>query len=305
VDSPAGKDPHRPCKVVICMTTHNRIDCARINLEIIKYNFPADWKVVHACSSPAYEKYLEDEFVPCQPLPLASGALNLLKRSLSRAVALYQPDYLVHLEGDTWILDFGVVQRFIEQLERDPASLVASSSWSVDKLPLWRWRWRVENSLLSAGKWLLAKGLRAIGLRFGLRETETLSTQFFIAKNRPQLVDALLALRTRDGFILENGLYRTIIGRFGKRAIIGMPEREPLRPACRWTCAGLSLYGQHWPTLIPNPVAGTAPDPGSHYDIPGKRETLLAAGWLRSGPHMQRLLSAPDLSYYNERASRC
>lgn len=304
MDSPAVDGTLPPRKVAICMTTHNRIDCARINLEIIKYNFPAQWKVVHACSNAGYEKYLEDEFVPCQPLPLTAGALNLFQQSLRRALELCRPDYLVHLEGDTWILDPGVLQRYIGQLERDPAALVAASSWSVDKLPLWQWRWQAENSLLSAFKWQLARALRGIGYRYGLRETDTLSTQFFIVKNDPRLIETLLGLRADDGFILENGLYQAIVRRFGRQAIVGMPEREPLRPAYRWICPALTLYGQHWPTLIPNPAAGTVPDPGSHYDIPGKRETLQAAHGLRGGPHMHRLLTAPDLAYYNEKAGR-
>jgi hypothetical protein len=306
VDSPAAMPPPgRPPRVAICMTTHNRIDCARINQEIIKYNFPPEWKIVHACSNAGYERYLEDELIRCEPLPLTAGALNLLQQSLRRAIELYQPEYLVHLEGDTWILDSEVVLRYARQLEQNPSALIAASSWSVDKLLLWQWRWQVEHSLLSAFKYRLARGLRPLGYNYGLRETETLSTQFFVAKNRPELVEALLNLSPDHGFVLENGLYRTMVERFGPAAILGMPEREPLRPAHRWICEPLSLYGQHWPTLIPNPVAGTPPDPGSHYNIPGKRETLQAAGWLRSGPHMQKLLTAPDLSYYNEKASRC
>jgi hypothetical protein len=93
--------------------------------------------------------------------------------------------------------------------------------------------------------------------------------------------------------------------RHGAAAIVGIPEAEPLRPAHRWLCEALTLYGQHWPTTIANPDPENPPDPGSHYDIPGKREILQRAPALRGGPHMQRLLTDPDLSYYNGKASRC
>ena len=41
---------------------------------------------------------------------------------------------------------------------------------------------------------------------------------------------ALASLEADDGYILENGFYKKIVGRFGLAAIVGMPEREPLHP---------------------------------------------------------------------------
>ncbi len=292
------------CRVAICLTTHARVDCARIGMEIIRQNYPGEWKIVHACSGPGYEPYLEDDFVRCDPRPLTAGALNLLLQSFRRAVDRWNPDYLIHLEGDTWILDHGVLLRYMGKLQQDPRALIAASSWSVDKLDLWRWRWQEEHSLLSALKVGLARLLRPLGVAFGLRERDTLSTQFFIAKNTPALMQTLESLDPAGGYILENTLYQRMIERNGPGSIIPMVEREPVRPHHRWICEGLSLYGQHWPTTVPNPKPGHAPDPGSHYDIPGKRETLQQHPQLRGGPHLQRLLTDPDLSYYNGNANR-
>ena len=53
-------------KAVVCMTTFNRIDCARINQEIIKLNYTNPFSIVHACSSSNYEKYLKDILVVCE-----------------------------------------------------------------------------------------------------------------------------------------------------------------------------------------------------------------------------------------------
>jgi hypothetical protein len=292
-------------KVAICLTTHNRIDCARISLEIIKYNFPRDWVIVHACSNPAYEKYLEDELIRCQPLPMTAGALNLLQCSIAKAVEAYQPDYLIHLEGDTWILDHQVLLRYIQNLDDNRSALVAASSWSIDNVPVWRWKWNVRRNPVGAVKSTTAKLLRRSGVEYGMLQQDTLSTQFFIAKNTPEWVSTLACLEPNDGYILENGFYKKIVERFGLAAIVGMPEREPLHPHFRWVCEALSLYGQHWPTTVPNPSAGKAPCPDSHFDVPGKRETLMSAPWLRGGTHMERLLKATDLGYYNAAAKRC
>ena len=279
-------------RVAICMTTHNRIDCARINMEIIKYNFPRDWVIVHACSNPAYEKYLEDELIACEPLPMTAGALNLLNHSIAAAVTAYQPDYLVHLEGDTWILDNQVLLRYIERLNNAPSAVVAASSWSIDNLGIWQYNWQKKRDPVGLVKSGVTKLLRRFGIDYGILQHDTLATQFFIAKNCPELVAALASLEPDEGYILENGFYKKIVERFGTDSIVGMPEREPVHPQNRWVCEALSLYGQHWPGTIPE------------IDIPGKRETLQAFPSLRGGPHMQRLLEATDLSYYNARARR-
>jgi hypothetical protein len=273
-------------------------------MEIIRYNYPGDWKIAHACSGPGYEAYIEDELIRCEPKPTVAGALNLTLRSFQRAIERWNPDYLIHLEGDTWILDHHVLDRYLDQLDRNPQALVAASSWSVDKLDLWQWRWEEEHSLLSAGKRRLASSLRRLGFSFGLRERETLSTQFFIARNTPELMQTMESLDPDRRYIVENEFYESMIARHGPDSIIGMPEREPLRPHFRWICEGLSLYGQHWPTTVPNPNPGHRPDPGLHYDIPGKKEILQRHPGLRTGPHMQRLLTDPDLSYYNGNANR-
>jgi len=301
--SAAAASPRRPT-IAICLTTHQRLDCARIGMEIIRYNYPGEWKIVHACSGSGYEQYLEDELVRCEPKPLTEGALNLLLQSFRRAVDRWNPDYLVHLEGDTWVLDHQVLLKYIGLLERDPAAMIAASSWNVDKLRLWQWRWRQERSLISAAKYRLALWLRPRGIQFGLRERDTLSTQFFIVKNRPQTMELLEQLDPSSGYILENVLYKSVVRRFGTAAIVGIPESEPLRPDHRWLCRALTLYGQHWPTTIADPDPGRLPDPASHYGIPGKKETLQQATWLKRGPHMERLLTDPDLGYYNGRAAR-
>lgn len=92
-------------QVVVCLTSFNRTDCARISMEIIKLNWPRKWPVVHACADASYTRYIEDILVMREPKPLTRGAHDLLVASMETAVTKLKADYVVHLEADTWIFD--------------------------------------------------------------------------------------------------------------------------------------------------------------------------------------------------------
>jgi hypothetical protein len=224
--------------VVVCITTHDRTDCARINMEIVKLNYPDTWPIVHAFSGASYEHYLEDELVRCEPLPLVHGALNLLRESVRRAVEKYNPAYIVHLEADTWVFDQTVIDRYIDLLARDERACVAASSWSTDQRP----EWRKSKSVFKRFKFRIARVLERAGIDVGIRRRETLATQFFVAKNDKRFLDVLNGMEPVPGHSLERDFYLSVTRALGRRAIIGMPEREPVHPTNRHQCEKLSLH---------------------------------------------------------------
>jgi len=292
-------------RVVVCMTNHERPDCARINMEIVKLNYPEPWLIVHSCSGSSYEPYLEDELVRCQPLTIIDGALNLLRTSYRAAVEKYNPEYIVHLEADTWVFDQSLIQRYIDLLAKDDKAFVAASSWSTDQRPQWRRSRRLFDRIKSG----LAKVLNAAGNDFGVKRKTTLSTQFFIAKNDPRFLNMLNAMVPTEGHTLEKDFYSAFVKEFGRRAIIGMHEREPVHPDNRHWCPQMTLHCQHWPEQLPRPPELAAN--GKHvegisgqYDIPGKKEVLAAYGFKHPGPAMRKLLESTDTSYYNPKAKR-
>lgn len=63
----------REPSITICLTTHDRIDCAKINQEIFKLNFRTPFRIVHACSGSQAAPYLEDAFLWCEPKPIMPG----------------------------------------------------------------------------------------------------------------------------------------------------------------------------------------------------------------------------------------
>jgi len=270
----------REPSIAICLTTHDRIDCAKINQEIFKLNFRTPFRVVHACSGVLAEPYLEDAFLKCEPQPINAGAINLIQRSLELACQRYAPDYLVHLEADTWILDEQVILRYVYEMERNPHLLLATSAWwSVSP-----WR-RIRNATGAA----LGRPTALLKHRFDIID---FSTQFFIVRNDPAVLRCILAMPADPQRRAERQFFEAYVREFELNTVLRMREREPVHPHNRQMCEALALYCQHWPAR------------GSATAQIGKREALLKFPWIRHGAAIQRLLAATSFEYYNPGAAR-
>jgi hypothetical protein len=269
-------------------------------MEIIKFNWPQRWPVVHACSHAGYEPYLEDVLLPRMPQPLTTGALDLLVTSLGSAVDRFNADFVVHLEADTWILNQLIIIRYLQKLQADPDSVIAASTWSADRAP----EWKNSNKPGKRARHALARIVRPLGFSYGIRQEKSLSTQFFIAKATPAFMQMIESLTANDDDFLEKLLYSAVLKRFGAKGIVGMPEREPVHPKFRNVCTALSLYCQHWPSAEDAPHIDTEPFLAPTDRLQGKRESLASARFALQGPHMRRLLESADLRYYNGDAKR-
>jgi hypothetical protein len=286
------KTASREPSIAICLTSHNRIDCAKINQEIIKLNFRTPFRVVHACSGLQMEPYLEDAFIWCEPKPINAGAVNLIQRSFELALQKYAPDYLVHLEADTWILDEQVILRFIHEMERSPHLLLATSAWrSVS-------RWRSARYAIRA---TIRNPLALSRHRFDITD---FSTQFFIVRNDPTVIRCILDMPANEKLRVERQFFDAYVSRFNLDTVLRMREREPVHPHNRQMCEALALYCQHWPARgtaeppLPEDRRCGVPDQG------GKKEALLRFPRICRGEAIQRLLSATSFEYYNPGASR-
>lgn len=288
--------------MVVCMTTFNRVDCARINQEIIKLNYDRSFPIVHACSSPDYEPYLEDAFLRCERRDLRTGALDLLQRSLHAAVASYSPKYIIHLEGDTWILDEQVIHRIVRKMDRDERLMICTSVWDED--------WLAFRYLKEPTPWLRlhmlgARVIRAFGVDYYRKCTDSLATQFFIIRAVPEVIECFDRVQYVKGKDLEQAVFRAFMARYSWRNVLRLREREPIHPFNRYTCEALALYSQHWPA---RGTANDAREPTHPRYIPptadGKRESLLKFPSIRRGKYIEKLLGAESFDYYNPGASR-
>jgi hypothetical protein len=280
-------------KIVICITTHNRVDCARINMEIIKLNFDDAWPIIHACSNKNYKKYLEDVLIVCEEKKLQKGAFNLLKKSFEAANRLYSPEYIVHIEGDTWLMNQNIIIKYITYLKENPNKFLAASSWSFDKT----YKWKKSSNVLKKIKYVLGSFSKKAGLNFHIGWKKTFSTQFFIIKNTKNINQALFKIKEpNDTDHLEKYLYQSLVKKFGNNIFIKMSEREPVHPMHRDFCNDLELFCQHNPTSIL--------DNNSMEMVFGKKEVLKKYNHLKQGKYMKKLLNSKNLDYYNHGAKR-
>jgi len=294
--------PEKRYRAVVCLTTFNRIDCARINQEIIKLNYRNSFPVVHACSSSNYEQYLEDLLIRCESRNLRAGALDLLQRSLEAAAAKFQPEYIVHLEGDTWIMDEDIIHDIISAMDRNKSLMICTSAWDEDWLAF---RYLKKPGTLLKGHMLVAKFIRRLGVPYHLKCTDSLATQFFVIRAVPEVLECFRLVKPIKGIDLEQAVYRSFIQRFAEDNVLRLRMREPIHPYNRYVCERLSLYSQHWPA---KGTANDGRDPTHpRYIAPsfdGKREALLKFPSIRNGRYIQKLLNAQSFDYYNPGASR-
>jgi hypothetical protein len=280
---------------VICLTSYNRLDCARINQELIKRNYKRQYPIVHASSSPTYAAYLEDRYVRSTPKPLHQGAMDLLQQAVRTAVSDFNPRYIVHVEADTWLMDEQVLQRYLAKMDANPFKLLCTCEWSnpsrANPSPPAR-------SMIRRARSFLRRCLK--GDTFA-----DFGTQFFIARTHPRLIASILNRVPNADKKAEVQLYEAFTSVFGLNRVLRMVEREPVHPAKRYICEELSLYCQHWPSR------GTAMDPRDpgdplyvSNDMIGKKETLLKYPNMNRGEHIQKLLRAQSYDYYNPGAIR-
>jgi hypothetical protein len=280
---------------VICITTFNRIDCARINIEIIKYHYSEQWPIVHACSSENYTKHIEDVLVRCTPKKLQTGAFELLKTSILTAVDKYNPDFIIHLEADTWLFNQKLIEYYIVQLSKHPESLIASSSWSIDKSV----KWKKSKNVQKKAAYFLALLTKAIGLKWHIGGRNTLSSQFFIIKNTIEFIDFFSTLEGPTGSeLLEKYLYSNLIRKFGKKSIVWIKEREPVHPYHRDYCEAMDLYCQHYPSS-----EEIYSNEGVEVYL-GKKEILQKYIKESQGAYINKLIKSKDTAYYNPGAKQ-
>ena len=289
-------------KAVICMTTHDRVDCARINQEIISLNYKTPYPIVHACSDPNYQPYLEEVYVSCKPASLKEGAANLLKHAVAAAIKNFSFEYMIHLEGDTWIMREEVIHGLIRKMDHNPEFVLCTSAWDTDVLANAKSR-RTGGVLLL--KRMLAYPMRAVRIPLFVRDRDSLGTQFFIARNNNGLIDSILTLEPEENRELEHAFYQLFKKKFTSKNLLRLKEREIVHPHNRYVAEKLSLYTQHWP------VRGSANDTRSPQhvlyispELDGKKETLERYQDIRKGFFINKLLYSKSHDYYNPGASR-
>lgn len=292
-------------EIAICLTSHDRLDCVRINQEIFKLNFRHPYTVVHACSGAGAAAYLEDAFVRCDPRPHFAGAFTLMREALA-AARRFRADFFVLLEGDTWLLDEDILLGLIRRMQDDPALLMAACAWMTPPDSPVR---RLAREIDGLARFAADRLQRLVTLPRRLRyDAVDFGTQFFIMRNEPPLLDLFCGMSPDGRRMLERQWFERFSAYFSFKRVLRLREREPVHPYQRFACEALALHSEHWP------AAGTyagGSDTRALFHVepraPGKREALEHYSRIRRGESIQRLLRAScpaDLAYYNKGAHR-
>ena len=290
--------------VAVLVSTHDRIDDARINMEIVRAAWPQEFAnvaLVHAHNGRpgGWTPYLEDVLVEVAPgQSHFTGAGDLLDAGLA-AIARDLPDvqHVVCIAADSWLYRPEGVRAIVDDMRRDNLRL-AAASWEVADDAHGVRRERGDPTLLPGAG--LSTDAFVIDLPWALEfGMLPLNTTGFFATNGAMLnylQEIVLLEKYLEGRYL--GAVRTQLQRtrwpkdgWGSeglrraRAMLRLIHERPIDPA------GITApsHKGHWPDLglitIEDPII--------------KRAEVRNVEGLRGGPVLERFLHGGELFWFN------
>jgi hypothetical protein len=290
--------------VAVLVSTHDRIDDARINMEIVRAAWPQEFAnvaLVHAHNGRpgGWTPYLEDVLVEVAPgQSHFTGAGDLLDAGLA-AIARDLPDvqHVVCIAADSWLYRPEGVRAIVDDMRRDNLRL-AAASWEVADDAHGVRRERGDPALLPGAG--LSTDAFVIDLPWALEfGMLPLDTTGFLATNGAilnYLQEIVLLEKYLEGRYLgaaRSQLQRTRWPKDGwgseglrrARAMLRLIHERPIDPA------GITApsHKGHWPDLglitIEDPIV--------------KRAEVRNVEGLRGGPVLERFLHGGELFWFN------
>lgn len=290
--------------VAVLVSTHDRLDDARINMEIVRATWPEEFPdvaLVHAYNgkSGGWTPYLEDVLVEvASGESHFTGAANLLDAGLA-AIArnLLDVQHVVCVAADSWLYRPERVRAIVEDMRRDDLRL-AAANWEVADNVHGVCRERGDPALLPGAG---------------------LSTDAFVI-DLPWAIEFGMLPLDMTGFLATNGamlnylqeivlLEKYIEGRY-----LGAVRTQLQRmrwPKDGWGSEGLRRARAMLRLIHERPIdtAGiTAPSHKGHWlhlglitieDPVVKRAEIRSVNNLRGGPMLERFLFGRELSWFN------
>ena len=290
--------------VAVLVSTHDRIDDARVNMEIVRAAWPQEFAnvaLVHAHNGRpgGWTPYLEDVLVEVAPgQSHFTGAGDLLDAGLA-AIARDLPDvqHVVCIAADSWLYRPEGVRAIVDDMRRDNLRL-AAASWEVADDAHGVRRERGDPALLPGAG--LSTDAFVIDLPWALEfGMLPLDTTGFLATNGAilnYLQEIVLLEKYLEGRYLgaaRSQLQRTRWPKDGwgseglrrARAMLRLIHERPIDPA------GITApsHKGHWPDLglitIEDPIV--------------KRAEVRNVEGLRGGPVLERFLHGGELFWFN------
>lgn len=273
----------------VLLYTYNRVDDARINMEIIRSVWPnhevlRNVAIVHAYNGKDEwypEKYLEDELVRIENTSHFQGASELMDAGMAVFQEKFpEVDYVIVLAADTWLVRPNYVASIIRTMQQEH-KLLATSAWG---LPERNEPYDVGVSLdfvVFNAPWAARYGLFPIRYKeFYDKYAELL--RYYRGSN--VMLEKLFLARFMDAVFRETDQIAGIKGVVNER-IMRLTEREPVHDLVD----GYLWHRRHyWPNM------GLL----THHEPEPKRELLKELNVV-AGPELEKFMTADDLSYFN------
>ena len=283
-----------PVKLGVLLYTFNRVDDARINLEIIRNT----WKripllrevtVVHAFNGKTEwwpDMYLEDELCRTDNPGHFAGAELLLNSGMEVFTDKY-PDvtHVLILAADTWCVRPEYIERIVQEMRTSGAYLATSAWGNAEDTDMFKIGMSLDFSMLDMN---FVRKSHLFPLRyqdFVEKYSELLSYQ-----GSTVFLERLFALRFKQAVTeLELIPSENLTEKIAQAHIYRLLEREPVHYKSK------KLFEKpkgkrtmHWPRL------GLI----THHD-PKEKQRALRPYNVSLGEHGKKFLAARDLNYFN------
>ena len=290
--------------VAVLISSHDRTDDARVNMEIIRASWPAelgDVLLVHAINGPRHWRpYLEDRTLVVPPgSSHFAGAAQLIDAGTA-LIGQEHPGvrYVVSVASDTWLYRPARVRDVIEQMRAEDRRLAAARFEVSDRAHGVR-RQRGDDELLPGTglttdffivdlPWALEFGLLPLDLAGFVQRFGPILNYFQEIVLLERHVEGMFLGAVRR-YLERTGSPKDGLGSEGlrqARRLLRLLHERPIDDSGRTAPA----HKGHWPQL----GLITIEDP------PTKQGELRGVARLGGGPTLDRFLADDDLSWFNQ-----
>lgn len=270
--------------------TYNRIDDAKISMEIIrdiwtKSKLFSDIKIIHTYNGQKNwhsKKYLEDDFVMINNHGHFRGAAELIDTGIAKFQKKYQNiDYVIVTAPDTWLIKPAYINKIIKKMRKEEFYW-ATCSWGLPE----------RNDIADVGsavdffiidfKWMKKYKMFPIDYHGFYKKYGDL----FLYRSGNIMLEKLIFARFLKAIYRQYKNNNTL--RFiGLSKILKLTDREPVHTHINKD--GFWIRKMHWPKI------GLI----THHDPKPKKAILRKTKIRFKGKNINKLLKNSDLSYYN------
>lgn len=282
-------------KIGVLIYTYNRLDDARINMEIIRNVWSRmemfkNVTIVHAYNGDTNmwkDKYLEDELIYCENRGHFKGAETLIDTGMKVFQQKYKDvDYVITLASDTWCVKPEYLEGVIASMKKDEKYL-ATCAWGNEK----------EDNMFNIGMsldfFVIDKKWSRRASLFPIRYTEFLEKyeEVFMYMDKGIFLERVFAMRFKQAILKTVTIpSENLSTKITLAHVHRITEREPVHHDVKKLFQKpKGVRAMYWKSI------GLL----TQHD-PYEKQKALREWSITLGEHSSRFLQEKDLGYFND-----